>query len=190
MKRALPLWPYSLKSIDSKTMFDQIDIMRDFFNKGGPVLLGVFFLSMFLWALIIERYYFLYKVYPQRLETIVQQWQRRRERSSWYALKIRDGLLSEISIALKHNLIPIQALTGILPLLGLLGTVTGMIAIFEVLNVFGTGNARGMAEGISRALLPTTAGLVTSIIGIYFSADLKKRTKKSELLAKDLLAHH
>ena len=121
---------------------------------------------------------------------IIQQWQRRRERSSWYALKIRDGILSEISIALKHNLLPIQALTGILPLLGLLGTVTGMISIFEVLNVFGTGNARGMAEGISRALLPTTAGLVTSIIGIYFSADLSRRAKTNELLAKDHLTHN
>ncbi len=171
-------------------MFDQIDIMRDFFAKGGPVLTGVFVLSIFLWILIIERYYFFYKVYPKRLETIVNQWQRRREHSSWYALKIRDGFLSEISIALKHNLIPIQALTGILPLLGLLGTVTGMIAIFEVLNVFGNGNARGMADGISRALLPTTAGLVTSIIGIYFSADLSKRAKTKELFAKDLLSHN
>jgi len=171
-------------------MLDQIDIMRDFFAKGGPVLTGVFVLSIFLWLLILERYYFLYKVYPKRLETIINLWQRRREHSSWYALKIRDGFLSEISIELKHNLIPIQALTGILPLLGLLGTVTGMIAIFEVLNVFGNGNARGMADGISRALLPTTAGLVTSIIGIYFSADLNKRAKTKELFAKDLLSHN
>ncbi len=164
--------------------------MRDFFTKGGPVFTGVFVLSIVLWILILERYYFIYKIYPKRLETIVQQWQRRREHSSWYALKIRDGFLSEISIALKHNLIPIQALTGILPLLGLLGTVTGMIAIFEVLNVFGNGNARGMADGISRALLPTTAGLVTSIIGIYFSADLNKRAKTKELHAKELLTHN
>lgn len=170
-------------------MFEHIEIMQGFFAKGGPVLVGVFALSFFLWLLILERYWFIFIIYPKRLETIVQQWQRRRERSSWYALKIREGLLSEISIALKRNLIPIQALTGILPLLGLLGTVTGMISIFEVLNVFGTGNARGMAEGISRALLPTTAGLVTSIIGIYFSADLNKRTKTKELLAKDLLTH-
>ncbi len=167
-----------------------MDIMRDFFSKGGPVLSGVFILSIFLWLLILERYYFLYVVYPKHLESIVTQWQERREQSSWYALKIRDGLLSEASIALKRNLIPIQTLTGILPLLGLLGTVTGMIAIFEVLNVFGNGNARGMADGISKALLPTTAGLVTSIIGIYFSADLNKRTKTKELLAKDLLTHN
>ena len=89
--------------------------------------------------------------------------------------------------ALKQNLIPIQTLTGILPLLGLLGTVTGIISIFEVLNVFGTGNARGMAEGISRALLPTTAGLATSIVGVYFSADLNKRAATREMMAKDAL---
>ncbi len=170
-------------------MFDQFDIMQSFFAKGGPVLVGVFALSFFLWLLILERYWFIYRVYPKRLEGIVQQWQRRRERSSWFALRIRDGLLAEISVELKHNLIPIQGLTGVLPLLGLLGTVTGMISIFEVLNVFGTGNARGMADGISRALLPTTAGLVTSIIGIYFSADLNNRAKTKELLAKDLLTH-
>ena len=171
-------------------MFNQIEIMQEFFSKGGPVLTGVFMLSIFLWILILERYYFLYKIYPIRLDKIINQWQKRRDHSSWYALKIRDGFLSEISIALKQNLIPIQTLTGILPLLGLLGTVTGMIAIFEVLNVFGNSNARGMADGISRALLPTTAGLVTSIIGIYFSADLNKRVRTKELHAKELLAHN
>lgn len=170
-------------------MFDQIEVMQEFFSKGGPVLIGVFILSIFLWILILERYYFLYKIYPERLDKIIGQWQKRHDHSSWYALKIRDGFLSEISIALKNNLIPIQTLTGILPLLGLLGTVTGMIAIFEVLNVFGNSNVRGMADGISRALLPTTAGLVTSIIGIYFSADLNKRIKTKELHAKELLAH-
>ncbi len=67
----------------------------------------------------------------------------------------------------------------------MLGTVTGMIAIFDVMNVFGTGNARGMADGISRALLPTTAGLVTSIIGIYIGSDLSNRVKNKELKAKE-----
>ncbi len=168
-------------------MFDQIEMMRDFFSKGGPVLVSIFFLSIILWILILERYYFLYKVCPEKVNRIVKEWQDRQDHSSWYALKIKDGLVSEVSTALKRNLIPIQTLTGILPLLGLLGTVTGMISIFEVLNVFGTGNARGMAEGISRALLPTTAGLATSIIGIYFSADLTKRAKTREMMAKDAL---
>lgn len=168
-------------------MPDPLEILSNFFTRGGPVLNGIFMLSFFLWLLILERYYFIYRVFPNRLNRIVERWRTRPEQVSWYALKTRDGLLAELSIALKKNLVPIQALTGILPLLGLLGTVTGMIAIFDVLNVFGTGNARGMADGIAKALLPATAGLVTSIIGIYFSTDIKNRAEMNELLAKDLL---
>ena len=170
-------------------MFEQIEIMRDFFHKGGTVFFSVFLLSSFMWILIIERYWFIYRVYPERLDHIVSQWEDRREKTSWFALKIRDGLLTELSIELKHNLLPIKTLIGILPLLGLLGTVTGMISIFEVLSVFGNGNAKGMAEGISKALLPTTAGLVTSIAGLYVIADLGRRTHSREIQAKDLLRH-
>jgi biopolymer transport protein ExbB len=170
-------------------MSELLELLWNFFDRGGPVLLAVLAVSIFMWILIIERYWFVLFGYPEQLDKIVQLWNNRQDQSSWYALRIREGLLSEISIALKRNLIPIQALTGILPLLGLLGTVTGMIAIFEVLNVFGTGNARGMADGISRALLPTTAGLVTSLAGLYFSSDLKYRADTYADKAKDLLTH-
>jgi len=166
-------------------MLDQIDIMLEFFGKGGPVLIGVFFLSLLLWILILERYWYIFRVYPKTLEEIVNKWHFREDQSSLYAYKIRDSLLTELSIELKHNLAPIKAITAVLPLLGLLGTVTGLIAIFDVMNPFGTGNARGMADGISRALLPTTAGLVTSIIGIYIGSDLSNRVKNKELKAKE-----
>jgi biopolymer transport protein ExbB len=170
-------------------MSDLLELLLNFFDRGGPVLLAILVVSIFMWILIIERYWFILFGYPEQLNNITQDWQSRQDQSSWYALRIREGLLAEISIALKRNLVPIQTLTGVLPLLGLLGTVTGMIAIFEVLNVFGTGNARGMADGISRALLPTTAGLVTSLAGIYFSTDLKNRTDTHADKAKDLLTH-
>ena len=69
----------------------------------------------------------------------------------------------------------IRTLTGALPMLGLLGTVDGMIQTFDVLSVFGTGNARGMAGGISVALITTMAGLVTALSGLYFSTELETR---------------
>jgi biopolymer transport protein ExbB len=62
-----------------------------------------------------------------------------------------------------------------------------MIAIFEVLKVFGTGNTQGMAAGISRALLPTIAGLVTALAGLFFSSDLDRRVKIQLEQAKDKL---
>lgn len=170
-------------------MLEQVEVMYIFFIKGGTVLTSIFMISLFMWILILERYWFIYKIYPKELNMLLQKWQERNEKTSWFALKTRTGLLADISIKLKRNLLLIKVLTHTLPLLGLLGTVTGMISIFEVINIFGTGNTRGIATGISRALLPTTAGLVTSIIGIYLSSDLNRRTKTKALIAKDLLTH-
>ncbi len=52
-------------------------------------------------------------------------------------------------------------------MLGLLGTVTGMIEVFDIMAITGTGNARLMASGIARATLPTMTGLVISITGLF-----------------------
>ena len=168
-------------------MFAWFEPLREFFESGGPVLFSILIVSIFLWALILDRYWYLIKIYPKTLERVVKQWQVRNDHSSWYAMRIREGLLAEISIELSQFLVTIQTITTILPLLGLLGTVTGMIAIFEVLNIFGTGNTRGMATGISQALLPTTAGLVTALAGLYFSSDLKQRIKMQTEAARDRL---
>ncbi len=168
-------------------MNNSLEQFIEFFESGGPVLIVILLTSIFLWSLIIERYYYYFMVYPEKLAVITTQWSNRTDHSSWFALRIREGLLADISNNLKQYLIPIQTFTLVLPLLGLLGTVTGMIAIFDVLNVFGTGNTRGMASGISRALLPTTAGLVTSLAGLYFSSDLNRRAKLQAEKAQDLL---
>jgi biopolymer transport protein ExbB len=65
-----------------------------------------------------------------------------------------------------------------LPMLGLLGTVSGMIQTFDVMTVFGTGNARGMAGGISVALITTMGGLLTALSGLYFSTQLTQRAER------------
>ena len=159
----------------------------DFFHQGGPVLIVILLASILLWCLIIERYWFFLFGYKSKLKDIIQNWQQRKDKNNWYSIKIRDGLLTEVNIIARHNLKPINTLIAVLPLLGLLGTVTGMITIFDVMNLFGTGNARGMAEGISRALLPTTAGLVTSIAGLYFSTDLNRRARAQIEKTRELL---
>ena len=57
-------------------------------------------------------------------------------------------------------------------MLGLLGTVTGMIEVFDVM-ASGGGNTRGMAAGVSKATLPTMAGMVAAISGMLFSIQLE-----------------
>jgi len=82
------------------------------------------------------------------------------------AMKLRRGLDNRIAV--------IGVLAGIAPLLGLLGTVLGMIETFEVISVFGTGNARAMAGGISVAMITTQAGLLVAIPGLLMSNRLRR----------------
>ena len=168
-------------------MFDFTETIIEFFERGGPIFLVVLIVSIILWILILERYWYILFVFPNDLEKVMEQWHKRTDHASWCARRIRQGLLADIELISGKSLLMIQAITSILPLLGLLGTVTGMIALFDIMNVFSTGNTQGMATGISRALLPTIAGLVTALAGIYFRNDLEHRIKLYQDKAKDCL---
>jgi biopolymer transport protein ExbB len=93
---------------------------------------------------------------------------------------INDSLLD--SLRLKHetfinqHLGTISLLATIAPLLGLLGTVGGMIKTFDVIAEFGTGNARALAAGISEALLTTQTGLVVAVPGLFMASFLIRRS--------------
>jgi len=83
--------------------------------------------------------------------------------------------LMEIIPAMEGNLSTIAILGTLLPMLGLLGTVTGMINVFEVIALQGSGKPDEMAGGISQALLTTAAGLITAIPVIIFHHLLSRR---------------
>ncbi len=83
----------------------------------------------------------------------------------------------------------IGALTAAAPLLGLLGTVSGMVTTFNVMNVFGTGNAKAMSGGISEALITTQYGLVVAIIGLYVSMILVRRARTYETMVEEISIH-
>ena len=169
--------------------FELYDTFQTLIERGGVVFVVILLLSTAMWALIIERYWYLYRIHPNKVQQSVEVWQQRNDRSSWSARRIRAGLIVEHTIALQENLLLIHALTATLPLLGLLGTVTGMILIFDVMTTFGTSNVRGFASGISQALLTTIAGLVTSISGLYFSAHLQHRAKLEAKRTSNLLTY-
>lgn len=86
-------------------------------------------------------------------------------------------------LILERTLPIISTVVQVLPLLGLLGTVTGMIETFEVITVFGGSNRRGVAGGISEALLCTMAGLVTALSGLYSVVHLEQRARASAAAA-------
>jgi biopolymer transport protein ExbB len=80
--------------------------------------------------------------------------------------------------ALEHYLAVIAVLASIAPLLGLLGTVLGMIETFDVIAIFGTGNAKALAGGISVALVTTQTGLLIAIPGLFVSGLLMRRSSR------------
>jgi biopolymer transport protein ExbB len=84
----------------------------------------------------------------------------------------------------------IKALIAVCPLLGLLGTVTGMIHVFDVMALLGSGNARAMADGVSMATIPTMAGMVVALSGLFFSSHLERRAVVEAQKAADSLRGH
>jgi len=154
---------------------------------GGWVMLAILGLSTLMWLLILDRYLFLWRREKALSRTIVARWQAGRGNSQLANHRLRAGLTTSFRHRLSAWIGTIQVITMILPLLGLLGTVTGMIKTFDVMTVFGNGNVRGMAEGISQALITTMAGLLTALAGLYFANDLKHRfDRETERLAEDL----
>jgi biopolymer transport protein ExbB len=155
------------------------DGLATLFEQGGTTLWAILVASILLWILIVERYWFHWRELPALRQNLLTQWHTERP-SIPDRLMVRRvrGLVGDLHAEAVRNLLALQALTGILPLLGLLGTVSGMIKVFEVITVFGSGNTRGMASGISEALVTTMAGLFTALSGIYFVSDLERRAQE------------
>lgn len=148
-----------------------------FLEQGGDILLVVFFATLLLWSLIIERYVFIYYILPKIIDKNKKIWHDRSDWKSWTAHQIRKKMISELSQSANASLGLIQTLVAICPMLGLMGTVTGMIAVFDVMALMGTANPRLMAGGISMATIPTMAGMVAALSGLYFSSRLQSRVK-------------
>jgi biopolymer transport protein ExbB len=92
-------------------------------------------------------------------------------------LKLDEAILKETP-ALERFLVIIKIISAVAPLFGLLGTVTGMIATFQAITLFGTGDPKLMAGGISQALVTTVLGLTVAIPTLFlhsFVAGLSKR---------------
>ncbi len=170
--------------------YEAIASIRDFMTLGGDVLWAIMFVLFLMWTFILERVWFLYKVFPDKRKGFVNTWETRSDTSSWYARQVRDGLISEASIALNQNIGFIKALIAICPLLGLLGTVTGMITVFDVMTYSGGGNARAMAGGVSMATVPTMAGMVAALSGVYFGTWLEHKASTEAERLEDLLQRH
>lgn len=170
-------------------LLDVQEAIAGFFESGGPILLLIAALTFIMWLLILERFAYYARPFRQDLGQALGAWTQRRDHSSWYGDAIRRMLVSEMRVKVDQNLRLIKILIALCPLFGLLGTVTGMIDVFTILAITGGGDARSMAGGVSRATIPTMAGMVAALSGVFGNIYLSRLAMRRREIIDEQLPH-
>jgi len=168
-----------------------LETIRAFLELGGTILMTVAILTLVMWTLIIERLFYFRFRRPVNVVRALHLWNARKEQVSWHAHQVRDCIISRVAQQDSRHLGLIKTCVALCPLLGLLGTVTGMVDVFEAMALSGSGNPMLMAAGVSKATIPTMAGMVAALSGVAMSVWLHKRAHSQRLLlAEHMTANH
>jgi len=168
-----------------QSLINAFEAIRDFLELGGPVLRLIGWVILFMWIMILERLIYYRTGLKQVIRQSFEEWESRRERRSWHAHQVRSAMISKVEMSANQGLPMIQTFVALCPLLGLLGTVTGMISVFEVMAISGTGNARSMAAGVSRATIPTMAGMVGALSGVFLVTVITRAARRNVQFLED-----
>ncbi|MEH6583661.1 MAG: MotA/TolQ/ExbB proton channel family protein [Halioglobus sp.] len=172
-------------------MGDMTEVLLGFMNKGGDVLWLIAVLLLLMWMLIFERVWYLKFGWKADVAAVIAKWEGRTERKSWEAHQIRGMLLSQSRMQIHRYLPEIKTMVALCPLLGLLGTVTGMIEVFNIMAVTGGGDAKSMAGGVQQATIPTMAGMVAALSGVFANTYVTQiAQRESEFLQDNLTTDH
>jgi biopolymer transport protein ExbB len=155
--------------------------------QGGTLMYAIAALTLCMWVLVFERVFFFKSTFNAEVQQSLSQWEARTERKSWNAHQIRNAMISRMNEKIDANMDMITTLVAMCPLMGLLGTVTGMIEVFSVLSLSGGGDAKSMAGGVSKATIPTMAGMVAAISGVFANTYLQRISGDEKSLFADHL---
>jgi biopolymer transport protein ExbB len=158
--------------------------ITDLFEGGGPFVFWIFVTCFVLWTLVVERMLYFSRVLPRESTEALARWRARSEHQSWCARQIREAMISRFRAGMTANLRLMRVLVPLAPLLGLIGTVSGMLEVFDSMALRGSADARSMASGVSHAMICTMTGLAVSITGLYPVFYFQSRARReTELLA-------
>ena len=167
-----------------ETLLWPLHAVADMRREGGPFVLWIFLCGFLMWTLVIERAWYFARVLPEQARETLARWQARRDHRSWSARQIRRAMISRVNTAMNANLVLLRVLVPLSPLLGLIGTVSGMLEVFDAMALRGSADARTMANGVSHAMICTLTGLAVSITGLYPVYYFESRARReSEMLA-------
>lgn len=141
----------------------------EFLDAGGVVLMILFGFSLLFFTIALEKWFYIRFVFSKTMadvnapEADTPFYQANK---GWQQRQAHLAMRSKLRLALFNNVSLLKVIIAIFPLLGLLGTITGMIAVFDAMQAFGT-NAKAMAGGISLATIPTMAGMFLAVIALF-----------------------
>ena len=153
---------------------EPVAAIRTFLERGGDVLFLIGAVTFAMWTLMLERLWYFWRVHPRDVLRVAGIWRDLPDRGTWSADQERALLISEVRVNLGHSVRIARTLIALCPMLGLLGTVTGMIEVFDVMAIAGSGNTRAMASGVSKATIPTMAGMVAAISGMMLIVQIER----------------
>jgi len=136
-------------------------------RNGGITVFWILVASVVMWTIIAERYWYYKHVLPREAEALLRQWRARRDHKSWFAHQIRRKMISQLKAGMVAYMPVLRVTVPLCPLLGLVGTVAGMLEVFDAMAARGSADARAMASGVSQAMICTMTGLAVSITGLY-----------------------
>ena len=166
---------------------EAFNTLRDFMSAGGSVLWLIAILAAFMWAIILERIWYFNSGHQIYMSSLKAEWNSIEDHSTWKAEQIKEKLISQAKTEVNRYLPLVNTCVALAPLFGLLGTVTGMIEVFQVMAFTGGGDARSMAGGVSKATLPTMAGMTTALSGVFATIYLNSARNRGEILIKDTI---
>ncbi|MFK5951875.1 MAG: MotA/TolQ/ExbB proton channel family protein [Desulfobacterium sp.] len=188
---------------------DFIHDLYRYLSQGGLVMIPLILCSLTMWTLILDRMFYFYAIERRDIELhrvtavlkeervpmnrnglkthLLHHFLKHRTGDPFVDKRILDECAMSMAPKLTNFLSVIAILAAVSPLFGLLGTVTGMITTFDVITLFGTGNPRAMAGGISEALVTTQSGLMVSIPGLFMSVLLFRRSARAQAHLKEAI---
>jgi biopolymer transport protein ExbB len=135
-----------------------------------------------MWALIFERIYYFLFIHDKFASSINKRYLAMSFKTAWHKNMTKGRLISEGRIAINRNVQLIQVCIALCPLFGLMGTVTGMIEVFQVMAFNGGGDARSMASALSGVLamiwVKNQVETNELLMGEYVSGHSKQGAKK------------
>ena len=153
----------------------------------GGILWLLLLLAVTLWSLIAERYWYFLFVYPEAQEIALRRWKRHANAELRAARRARRQIVASVFAETHRSVSFIQSLVGVMFLLGLFGSVGGLMRVLDAVSLGGAAGQLRVADGIVRAAVPLLAAGALVLVALFFTRALRDRADRETRLLADRL---